>query len=209
MPNPQQLMQYAGSVLAIIALILGLIFGTGDLSSNSGGGGTIATNPAPSKPSTGGRTPDADGCVKSSPDYLECKQSKSPIGKKNPPLSQADIVAARNQQFNELVAWRKKDPYLRGIVLDENLNRSAQAFAEVLAKTPGDKIWHSTNRPDGVYENVARDDSGYKNFIAIFSNSPGHASTMGTNGRAPKVGIGIAQDPVTGHYFCVQHFAEH
>lgn len=32
---------------------------------------------------------------------------------------------------------------------------------------------------------------------------------MGTNGRAPKVGIGIAQDPVTGHYFCVQHFADH
>ncbi|CAB0614926.1 hypothetical protein CIP107555_01937 [Corynebacterium diphtheriae] len=48
MPSPQQLMQYAGSALAIIALILGLIFGTGDLSSQAGGDGTVATNPAPS-----------------------------------------------------------------------------------------------------------------------------------------------------------------
>ncbi|AEX48223.1 putative secreted protein [Corynebacterium diphtheriae BH8] len=48
MPSPQQLMQYAGSALAIIALILGLIFGTGDLSSQAGGEGTVATNPAPS-----------------------------------------------------------------------------------------------------------------------------------------------------------------
>lgn len=30
---------------------------------------------------------------------------------------------------------------------------------------------------------------------------------MRNNGRAPKVGIGIAQDPVSGKYFCVQHFA--
>lgn len=204
MPNSQQLMQYAGSVLAIIALILGLIFGTGDLSSNSGGGGTIATNPAPSKPSTGGRTPDADGCVKSSPDYMDCKMRTTTIGKKNPPLTQADIVAARNQQFNELVAWRKKDRHLRGIVLDENLNRSAQTFAEVLAKTPGNEIWHSNY--SGGRENTAMNSYSYTDFITMFANSPGHASAMSTNGNPTRVGIGIAQDPVTGYYYCVQQY---
>ena len=45
----------------------------------------------------------------------------------------------------------------------------------------------------------------YDKFISMFAGSPGHASAMSTNGHAPKVGIGIAQDPVTGHYFCVQH----
>ncbi|MHC2548584.1 hypothetical protein ACUW9K_002365 [Corynebacterium hesseae] len=38
MPNPQQLMQYAGAAVTVIALILGLIFGTGDLSSSSDSG---------------------------------------------------------------------------------------------------------------------------------------------------------------------------
>lgn len=197
-------MQYAGSAIAIIALILGLIFGTGDLSSQAGGG-TVATNPAPSKPATGGRKPDADGCVKSSPDYMDCKMRTSPVGKKNPPLTPKERDRARQEQFENLARLRGNNPISR----DPELDASAQRFAEVLANTPGDRIWHSTNRPDGVYENVGLDEISYKHFVAMFSQSPGHASTMSINGSAPKVGIGIAQDPVTGSYFCVQHFASH
>jgi len=204
MPNPQQIMQYAGSAIAIIALILGLIFGTGDLSSQAGGG-TVTTNPAPSNPSTGGRTPDADGCVYGTPNYWDCKQAKSPIGKKNPPLSPGELQRAKKEQFQQLVNYRNNARKDYGpIRIDPALEKSAQAFAEVLAKTPGDRIWHDPSF-DGL-ENVAMDEIGYTHFVSIFSNSPAHASTMLTRGKDVRVGIGIAQDPVTGSYYCVQRY---
>lgn len=211
-------LDFINNVIAfIMSIFTALTGGTGaDLSSMSSTNEQVQTRtvqneqPKPTPRTTSNQmTPDADGCVKSDPNYMQCKQDSSKIGKKNPKLSPNDIVIARQEQYNDLVRWRSDDPYLRKVVLDDNLNKSAQAFAETLAKTPGNNIWHSTNRPSGVYENVARDESGYKNFIAIFSNSPGHASTMGTNGRSPKVGIGIAQDPITGYYYCVQHFREY
>lgn len=102
--------------------------------------GTVATNPAPSKPSNGARKADADGCVKSSPEYLECKQSKSPIGKKNPPLTPRQRDHARQQQFQEIVQWRSKDVNLRPLTYDPSLEVTAQKFADELANTPGDKI---------------------------------------------------------------------
>lgn len=40
MPNPQRLMQYAGAAVTVIVLILGLLFGSGDLSSSPTGGDT-------------------------------------------------------------------------------------------------------------------------------------------------------------------------
>ena len=216
MPNPQQLMQYAGAAVTIIVLILGLLFGSEDLSSSSTGGDASAQS-APantgkqsnaSAPSNGGGKADADGCVKNTPDYFKCKQENSSIGKKNPPLSPSDIQQAKKDQFDQLVAWRSRDKELRPITYDPALDATAQRFADELAQTPGDEIWHSKYNTRGR-ENVAMSQIDYKYFVAMFSQSPGHASAMGTNGRAPKVGIGIAQDPVTGHYFCVQHFADH
>lgn len=111
MPNPQQLMQYAGAAVTVIVLILGLLFGSGEMSSSSTGGDTGAQT-APSKqsnvsaPSNGGRKADADGCVKNTPDYFKCKQENSSIGKKNPPLSPSEIQQAKKEQFDQLVAWR-------------------------------------------------------------------------------------------------------
>ena len=215
MPNPQQLMQYAGAAITVIALILGLIFGTGDLSSSSAGGDSGAqTSPSNSakpsnspNPSNGTRKPDADGCVYGTPNYWECKQSNSSIGKKNPPLTSSDIQQARRAQFMQIVEWRSDSKHLNPITYDLSLEATAQRFANELAQTPGDEIWHSNYNTRGL-ENVAFDTYTYKNFFNIFAGSVGHASTMATNGRAPKVGIGIAQDPVTGHYFCVQHFAD-
>lgn len=213
MPNPQQLMQYAGAAVTVIVLILRLLFGSGDLSSSPTGGGDTGAQAAPSKqsnvaPSNGGRKADADGCVYGTPNYWECKQSHSSIGKKNPRLTPGEIQQAKKDQFNELVEWRSLDKALRPITYDQSLDATAQRFAEELAKTPGDEIWHSGTNKRGL-ENVAMSQISHDNFISMFSQSPGHRSAMGTNGRAPKVGIGIAQDPVTGHYFCVQHFADH
>lgn len=213
MPNPQRLMQYAGAAVTVIVLILGLLFGSGDLSSSSTGGDTSAQS-APSKqsnvsaPSNGGRKADSDGCVKNTPDYFKCKQENSPLAKKNPPLSPSEIQQAKKDQFQKLVAWRSRDKALRPITYDPSLEATAQRFAEELAQTPGDEIWHSGTNKRGL-ENVAIDPNFYDKFFYIFVNSPGHRDTMGTNGRAPKVGIGIAQDPVTGKYYCVQHFADH
>lgn len=214
MPNPQRLMQYAGAAVTVIVLILGLLFGSGDLSSSSTGGGDTGAQTAPSKqsnvsaPSNGGRKADADGCVYGTPNYWECKQENSSIGKKNPRLTPSEVQQAKKDQFDELVEWRSLDKALRPITYDQSLDATAQRFAEELAKTPGDEIWHSGTNKRGL-ENVAMSQISHDNFISMFSQSPGHRSAMGTNGRAPKVGIGIAQDPVTGHYFCVQHFADH
>mgnify|MGYP002712334262 CR=1 FL=1 len=213
MPNPQQLMQYAGAAVTVIVLILGLLFGSGDLSSSSTGSDTKAQS-APAKqsntsaPSNGGRKADSDGCVKNTPDYFKCKQENSSIGKKNPPLSPSEIQQAKKDQFDRLVAWRSRDKELGPITYDQSLDATAQRFAEELAQTPGDRIWHSTLNTRGL-ENVAMNPNDYDHFISMFANSPGHSSAMGNNGRAPKVGIGIAQDPVTGYYYCVQHFADH
>lgn len=212
MPNPQQLMQYAGAAITVIALILGLIFGTGDLSSSSDNGvqAPPSNSAKPSNtpaPSNGTRKPDADGCVYGTPNYWECKQSNSSIGKKNPPLTSSDIQQARRAQFMQIVEMRSKDPNLNPITYDLSLEATAQRFANELAQTPGDEIWHSNYNTRGL-ENVAIDPFFYDKFVNIFSHSPGHRSAMGTDGPAPKVGIGIAQDPVTGKYFCVQHFAD-
>lgn len=87
MPNPQQLTQYAGAAVTVIVLILGLLFGSGEMSSSSTGSDTGAQT-APSKqsnvsaPSNGGRKADSDGCVKNTPDYFKCKQENSKIGKR-------------------------------------------------------------------------------------------------------------------------------
>lgn len=212
MPNPQQLMQYAGAAITVIALILGLIFGTGDLSSSSDNGvqAPPSNSAKPSNtpaPSNGTRKPDADGCVKNTPDYFKCKQENSKIGKKNPPLTSSDIQQARRAQFMQIVEMRSKDPNLNPITYDLSLEATAQRFANELAQTPGDEIWHSNYNTRGL-ENVAIDTYTYKNFFNIFAGSVGHKTTMRNKGPAPKVGIGIAQDPVTGHYFCVQHFAD-
>ena len=107
-----------------------------------------------------------------------------------------------------MVAWRNKDSELGPIIYDQSLDATAQRFPEELAQTPGDEIWHLGYNTRGR-ENVAMGQISHDKFINRFAGSPGHVSTMSTNGRAPKVGIGIAQDPVTGHYFCVQHFADH
>lgn len=202
-------MQYAGAAVTVIVLILGLLFGSGDLSSSSTGGGDTGAQTAPSKqsnvsaPSNGGRKADADGCVYGTPNYWECKQENNPIDTKNPRLTPSDIQQAKKDQFQQLVAWRSRDKELRPITYDPALEATAQRFAEELAQTPGDKIWHSKYNTRGR-ENVAMNPNDYDKFINMFAGSPGHASTMGTNGRAPKVGIGIAQDPVTGYYYCVQ-----
>lgn len=213
MPNPQLLMQYAGAAVTVIVLILGLLFGSGDLSSSSTGGGDTGAQTAPSKqsnaaPSNGGRKADSDGCVYGTPNYWECKQENNPIDTKNPRLTPSEIQQAKKDQFDRLVEWRARDKALRPITYDPSLDATAQRFAEELAQTPGDEIWHSGYNTRGR-ENVAMSQISHDRFINMFAGSPGHVSTMSTNGRAPKVGIGIAQDPVTGHYFCVQHFADH
>ena len=213
MPNPQQLTQYVGAAVTVIVLILGLLFGSGEMSSSSTGGDTGAQT-APSKqsnvsaPSNGGRKADADGCVYGTPNYWECKQENNPIDKKNPRLTPSEIQQAKKDQFQQLVAWRSRDKALKAITYDPSLDATAQRFADELAQTPGDEIWHSKYNTRGL-ENVAMSQIDYDRFINMFAGSPGHSSAMSTNGRAPKVGIGIAQDPVTGHYFCVQHFADH
>ena len=211
MPNPQRLMQYAGAAVTVIVLILGLLFGSGDLSSSTGG--DTSAQAAPSKqsnvaPSNGGRKADSDGCVKNTPDYFKCKQENSPLAKKNPRLTPSEIQQAKKDQFDQLVAWRNKDSELGPITYDPALEATAQRFADELAQTPGDKIWHSDLNKRGL-ENVAMNPNDYDKFINMFAGSPGHSSAMSNNGRAPKVGIGIAQDPVTGYYYCVQHFADH
>lgn len=202
-------LDFINNIIAfIMSIFTALTGGAGaDLSSMSSTNEQVQTSqqsPSPKPPTNGERKPDADGCVYGTPNYWDCKQKNSNIGKKNPKLSYNDIVTARNKQFNDLVAWRKKDRYLRGIVMDENLNRSAQAFAEVLAKTPGNSIWHSNY--SGGRENAAMSSYSYTDFITMFSNSPEHASAMSTNGNPTRVGIGIAQDPVTGYYYCVQQY---
>lgn len=205
MPNPQLLMQYAGAAVTVIVLILGLLFGSGDLSSSSTGGGDTGAQTAPSN---GGRKADADGCVYGTPNYWECKQENNPIDTKNPRLTPSEIQQAKKDQFQQLVAWRSRDKALKAITYDPSLDATAQRFAEELAQTPGDEIWHSKYNTRGL-ENVAMNPNDYEKFINMFAGSPGHSSAMSNNGRAPKVGIGIAQDPVTGYYYCVQHFADH
>ena len=206
-------MQYAGAAITVIVLILGLLFGSGEMSSSSTGGDTGAQS-APAKqsnvsaPSNGGRKADADGCVKNTPDYFKCKQENSPLAKKNLPLSPSEIQQAKKDQFDQLVAWRSRNKTLGPITYDPSLEATAQRFADELAQTPGDEIWHSNLNTRGL-ENVAMNPNHYDRFINMFAGSPGHSSAMRNNGRAPKVGIGIAQDPVTGYYYCVQHFADH
>ena len=152
-------MQYAGAAVAVIVLILGLLFGSGDLSSSSTGGDTGAQS-APAKqsntsaPSNGGRKADSVGCEYDTPNYLECKQSHSSIGKKNPPLSPSDIQQAKQEQFPKLVASRNKDSELGPFTYDQSLDATAQRFVEELAQTPGDEIWHSGYNTRGR-ENVA------------------------------------------------------
>ena len=213
MPNPQQLMQYAGAAVTVIVLILGLLLGSGEKSSSSTGGDTDAQT-APSNqsnvsaPSNGGRKADSDGCVYGTPNYWECKQENSSIGKKNPRLTPSEIQQAKKDQFDQLVAWRSRNKTLGPITYDPSLEATAQRFADELAQTPGDKVWHSKYNTRGL-ENVAMNPNHYDRFINMFAGSPGHSSAMRNNGRAPKVGIGIAQDPVTGYYYCVQHFADY
>lgn len=197
----------------ILAFIMSIITafngGAGDISSmppQNNSGAITQSRPSPTTNRQPQITPDANGCVKNTPDYFDCKQRNSSIGKKNPMLTPSEIAQAKRDQFNQLVAWRNKDSALRPITYDASLDATAQRFANELAYTPGDKIWHSGTNSRGQ-ENVAMSEISYTNFITMFANSPGHASTMSTNGKAPKVGIGIAQDPVTGTYFCVQHFA--
>ena len=199
----------------ILAFIMSIITafngGAGDISSmppQNNSGAITQSRPSPTTNRQPQITPDANGCVKNTPDYFDCKQRNSSIGKKNPMLTPSEIAQAKRDQFNQLVAWRNKDSALRPITYDASLDATAQRFANELAYTPGDKIWHSGTNSRGQ-ENVAMSEISYTNFISMFSNSPGHASAMSTNGRAPKVGIGIAQDPVTGTYFCVQHFARY
>lgn len=206
-------MQYAGAAVTVIVLILGLLFGSGDLSSSPTGGDTGAQS-APSKqsnvsaPSNGGRKADSDGCVYGTPNYWECKQENSSIGKKNPRLTPSEIQQVKKDQFDQLVAWRSRNKTLGPITYDPSLEATAQRFANELAQTPGDEIWHSKYNTRGL-ENVAMNPNHYDRFINMFAGSPGHSSAMRNNGRAPKVEIGIAQDPVTGYYYCVQHFADH
>lgn len=107
----------------------------------------------------------------------------------------------------QIVEWRSDSNYLNPITYDLSLEATAQRFANELAQTLGDEIWLSNYNTRGL-ENVAIDTYAYKDFFNIFAGSVGYASTMATNESAPKVGIGIAQDPVTGNYFCVQHFAD-
>lgn len=127
---------------------------------------------------------------------------------KNPRLTPSEIQQAKKDQFQQLVEWRSRDKELSPITYDPALEATAQRFADELAQTPGDKIWHSDLNKRGL-ENVAMNPNDYDKFINMFAGSPGHSSAMSNNGRAPKVGIGIAQDPVTGYYYCVQHFADH
>lgn len=199
-------------LVTVIVLILGLLSGSGDLSSSPTGSDTGAQT-APSKqsnvaPSNGGRKADSDGCVKNTPDYFKCKQENSSLANKNPRLTPSEIQQAKKDQFQQLVAWRSRDKELSPITYDPALDATAQRFAEELAQTPGDEIWHSGTNKRGL-ENVAMSQISHDVFISMFAGSPGHSSAMSNNGRASKVGIGIAQDPVTGHYFCVQHFADH
>lgn len=201
------------NVLAfIMSIITAFTGGAGDLSSmppQNNSGEITQSRPSPTTNKTPtGRQPDSDGCVYGTPNYWDCKQSNSSIGKKNPTLTPNQIAQAKRDQFNELVEWRSLDKALRPITYDPSLESTAQRFANELAYTPGDRIWHSGTNSRGL-ENVAMSEISYTNFISMFSNSPGHRSAMGTNGKAPKVGIGIAQDPVTGTYFCVQHFANY
>lgn len=170
------------------------------------------TRPTPTptnnnSPGPGTRKPDADGCVKNTPDYFKCKQENSKLDKKNPPLTSSDIQQARRKQFMQIVEMRSGDEHLNPITYDLSLEATAQRFANELAQTPGDEIWHSNYNTRGL-ENVAMSPISPDRFFGIFAGSVGHRSTMATNGSAPKVGIGIAQDPVTGNYFCVQHFAD-
>lgn len=201
------------NVLAfIMSVITALTGGTGYTPSmppqnNSGVITQSRPSPTTNKAPTG-RQPDSDGCVYGTPNYWDCKQSRNPIDQKNPTLTPSQIAQAKRDQFNQLVAWRNKDSALRPITYDPSLEATAQRFANELAYTPGDKIWHSTMNTRGR-ENVAMNPNDYDRFIYMFAGSSGHASTMSTNGKAPKVGIGIAQDPVTGYYYCVQHFADH
>lgn len=199
----------------ILPIIISLVGGAGaDLSSmiSSGLQGTTnqttVSKPAPAPaPTTRIETvakPNQYGCVKGQSGYMDCMNSAQ---RKNPTLTAAEISSARNQQFRDIVAYRNKyDKNTTPLTLDSNLNRSAQAFAEKLANTPGDRLWHSSTN-SGVLENVAMHPTSYTRFVNVFAGSPGHASTMLTNGRNAKVGIGIAQDPVSGKYFCVQQFS--
>ena len=129
--------------------------------SSSSTGGDTGAQAAPSNtgkqsnvaPSNGGRKADAGGCVKNTPDYFKCKQENSSIGKKNPRLTPSEIQQAKKDQFQQLVKWRSRDNALRPITYDPSLEATAQRFAEELAQTPGDEIWHSDLNTRGL-ENV-------------------------------------------------------
>lgn len=95
-----------------------------------------------------------------------------------------------------MVAWRSRKN-LGPITYDPSLDATAQRFADELAQTPGDTIWHSKYNTKGL-ENVAMNPNHYDGLISMFAGAPGHSSAMRNKGRVLKVGIGIAQDPVTG-----------
>lgn len=222
MPDLSQLVNVIGPLVAILAIVLGAVFGTGSVSSSSSdgvttpGGDTVTSQPArPSTPQTRpapGVQPDIDrfGCDKNSPSYFQCLQEKQsqqgPL--KNPPLTPAEIERAKQKQFDEIVKYRAGSRQgLSPIVRDRELEKEAQAFAEYLASLPGNEIFHS--KVNGGVENVGMNGrpGSYDDFFNHFYRSAPHASNMTFSASFPvKAGIGIAQDPVTGYYYCVQRF---
>ena len=79
------------NVLAfIMSIITAFTGGAGDLSSMSSqnnSGEITQSRPSPTTNRQPQITPDANGCVKNTPDYFDCKQRNSSIGKKNHTLN--------------------------------------------------------------------------------------------------------------------------
>lgn len=238
MPDLSQLVNVLGPLVAILAIVLGAVFGTGSGSSSSSngatapGGDTVTSQPArPSIPQTRpapSYTPDIDrfGCDKNSPSYFQCAQAAQADKERRDKEERdrqlravldtpAKVDALRQKQYEEIVWYRGQSVYdLPPLVRDPQMDREAQAFAEYLANLPGDEIFHA-NAPGVAYrdsrnyavENVARMRTA-DNFARFFSQSPGHASNMTYAGpvHPVRVGIGIAQDPVTLQFYGVQRF---
>ena len=220
MPDLSQLINVLGPLVAILAIVLGAVFGTGSSSSSDGitppKDDTVIAQPA--RPSTPQQrpapvaTPDIDryGCDKNSPSYFKCVQEKQsqqgPL--KNPPLTPAEIERAKQKQFSEIEKYRADSKRrLSPMVRDRELEKEAQAFAEYLAGLPGNEIFHS--KVNGGVENVGMNSrpGSYDDFFNHFVRSAPHASNMEFSASfLVKAGIGIAQDPVTGYYYCVQRF---
>ena len=56
---------------------------------------------------------------------------------------------------------RSRDKMLKAITYDPFLEATAQRFAEELAQTPGDEIWHSKYNTRGL-ENVSMNPKDYR-----------------------------------------------